>query len=188
MLAYKKCLHTFYKKIVSGTIERDEKRSPNKAIIRLARELKYLKKHAIYEEDDEQKELIQKDINFFTPDLDYLKILAEHSEKDLNSKNNAILDEIEITGNQPQLDINDKPRLNLKEEATKFAKEIVDKKPTDINETYFVRDAMKKLIPELNKRPGVKISQGNRDSIRKYLSEFKASYLIEKKKGRRKKK
>jgi len=88
------------------------------------------------------------------------------------------------------LDLNDKPRINLKEKVIEFAKGILDNKLININNKYFVRDAMKKLIPELNKRPGVELSAGNRKSIRTYLSKFKSNFIQvqEKKKGKRKKK
>jgi len=87
-----------------------------------------------------------------------------------------------------ELDLNDRPRFNFKKEVTKFVMGLLDNKLIDINETYFVRDATKRFIAELNKRPGVELSQGNRKSIRTYLSKFKSNYIQEKKKGKGKKK
>lgn len=145
-------------------------------------------KHCINVIKSDFKNSIKK-IKNLLPQIDN-EIEYEKSKSSLST--NTENDELSIVEETETVDddINDEPRINFKKEVTEFAKEIVDKKLIDINDTYFVRDAMKKFIAELNKRLGVELSQGNRNSIRTYLSKFKSNFIQvqEKKKGKSKKK
>jgi len=103
-----------------------------------------------------------------------------HSVTDRKNYDLSIVEETESVDD----DINDKPRINFKKEVTEFVNRMIETKILDINDKYFVRDAKKKFIAELD----VEISAANRESIRTYLSKIKGAYNREIKRGKRKKK
>jgi len=110
----------------------------------------------------------------------------ENLEYQLNLSANTENEELSVMEEPESVDddINDKPRINFKKEVTEFVNIMIETKILDINDKYFVRDAKKKLIAELD----VKTSAANRESIRTYLSNIKGSYKREIKRGKRKKK